>query len=227
MLNTRSERPARGEETRQRILAASLALVSTRGVDGLSIRAVAKRARVSVGLAHYHFGDRRALVRAALEASRATFLAKATAEPPTGDGALPLRKTLQLVRALVDFMPGWYRVVAELDAMGLRDRGFRGEAARHRAQGETDVLAYLALALGRGPDAAGELRPVASVLLAAFDGLAVRKLLDPAFDLDAAHLAIEKLLVTTLLPGTRIPEAPWDDDALKAKKPKRTRRTSP
>jgi AcrR family transcriptional regulator len=111
MLNTRSEKPARGEETRQRILAASLALVSTRGVEGLSIRAVAKRARVSVGLAHYHFGDRRALVRAALEASREAFLAKATAEPPTGDGAIPLRKTLQLVRALVDFMPGWYRVV--------------------------------------------------------------------------------------------------------------------
>lgn len=46
---------------------AAIAEIEEHGVDGLSVEAVARRLGVSKGGAYHHFGDRRALLRAALD----------------------------------------------------------------------------------------------------------------------------------------------------------------
>lgn len=48
------------------ILDAALAVLARDGVGGVSMRAVAREAQVSLGLAHYYFSDRTSLVCAAL-----------------------------------------------------------------------------------------------------------------------------------------------------------------
>lgn len=56
-----------GADRQQRILDAVLALLAEQGIAGVSMRAVAKKAGVSLGLVNYHYDDKVGLVRAALE----------------------------------------------------------------------------------------------------------------------------------------------------------------
>lgn len=59
---TGSERPDR----QQLILNAAVAILGTDGASGLSMRAVAKEAGVSLGLVNYHYEDKASLIKAAL-----------------------------------------------------------------------------------------------------------------------------------------------------------------
>lgn len=55
-----------GIDRRELILTATLALLSERGISGISMRAVAQQAGVSLGLVNYHFEDKHSLIRATL-----------------------------------------------------------------------------------------------------------------------------------------------------------------
>jgi len=55
-------RPA--TDSRERLLRAGRALFEEAGFSGLSVRAVAARAQVNIGLVSYHFGGKQAFVRA-------------------------------------------------------------------------------------------------------------------------------------------------------------------
>lgn len=48
------------------ILQAALDLLATKGISGVSMRAVAREANVALGLVHYYFDDKTALIAAAL-----------------------------------------------------------------------------------------------------------------------------------------------------------------
>lgn len=49
-----------------RILDAAIDLLASNGISGVSMRAVAREAQVSLGLVNYHFADKNGLVKAAL-----------------------------------------------------------------------------------------------------------------------------------------------------------------
>lgn len=55
-------------DAQERILAASRSEIAARGVRGLRVENVAKRAKVSVGLVYYHFKDRAGLLNATIRA---------------------------------------------------------------------------------------------------------------------------------------------------------------
>jgi AcrR family transcriptional regulator len=59
-----SGRTARGEDTRQRIVDAALALFRERGYDDTTMRAVAERAGVALGNAYYYFASKDDLLQA-------------------------------------------------------------------------------------------------------------------------------------------------------------------
>ena len=63
----RRPRQDRSEETRDRILDAVVELIAERGLAGVSHRAVAERAGVSLSATSYYFGSKAELERAALE----------------------------------------------------------------------------------------------------------------------------------------------------------------
>jgi AcrR family transcriptional regulator len=55
---------AKGDQTRQRILASALQLFEERGYEGTTMRAIAAAADVSLGNAYYYFGSKEHLIQA-------------------------------------------------------------------------------------------------------------------------------------------------------------------
>lgn len=204
------------ERTRARILAAATRLFAARGPAGPTTRNVAAAAGISVGLAHYHFRSTDALLSAAIAESRTSFLGRMDATLREEAPAASLREMLEITRALVDLMPNWYRLNAEVDALGLRRRPMARRAAGFKLEGEANVAAYLERFAQR---AGAQVPPgMPAALLAAFDGLAVRALLDPSFDVDGAYLAIEKMVLATMAPALSPPKSRWRIDALGARR---------
>lgn len=209
------------ESSRERILEAALTLLGREGLEALSFRRVAAGAGVALGLAHYHFGSKEKLLTAVIDASRERFLGRIASRQASGTPQAELRLGLTYARDLVRLMPDWYRLIAAMDAAAPRHPRVAKAAARSRRRGERDVAGLLApIAAGFGTSVPPGL---AAALLAAFDGLAQRKLADPAFDLDGAYVAIEILLLRLLAPGRRPATTAWPDP-LGLTKPGRTRR---
>src|SRR5436190_4568441 len=67
-------RVARGDATRAQIVAAARAVLADNGYAGTSTRAVADAADVQLSLVHYHFGGKRGLLAAVLEAENERLL---------------------------------------------------------------------------------------------------------------------------------------------------------
>src|SRR5262245_50649194 len=61
-----SAAPSPEPDRQERILAAVLDLLSQGGIAAVSMRSVARKAEVSLGLLHYYYDDKLGLIRAAL-----------------------------------------------------------------------------------------------------------------------------------------------------------------
>jgi AcrR family transcriptional regulator len=57
------------DDVKARIVAATIACIATRGLEGLSVRAIVEQAGVNVAAINYHFGTKEKLVQIALEAT--------------------------------------------------------------------------------------------------------------------------------------------------------------
>lgn len=87
-----ADREAEEQASRQtRILDAVVDLLGREGISGVSMRAVAREAGVSLGLVNYHFEDKTNLIRAALRRVEAQDLAMVEPDP-----GLPARERLRV-----------------------------------------------------------------------------------------------------------------------------------
>lgn len=82
----------------QRILDAVLSVLSQHGIAGVSIRAVAKQAGVSLGLVNYYYADKVSLIRAALQRIEAQDIALLDPDPSMP----PLERLVAALRRVVD-----------------------------------------------------------------------------------------------------------------------------
>jgi len=201
---------------RERILEAALQVLAARGVAGLTMREVAGAAGVATGLANYHFASKQALLLELIAISRARFLGELQQRVSSGPVPAMLRQLLEPCAALPGLMPGWFRLNAEIDALGLREPALREAAATNKQQGADDVHRHLhpLAAQAAVPADTGELRALADLAYAALDGLAIRGLLDPSFSRDAAYRELERWLLSRIAPGSEQPAAPWNADVL-------------
>jgi AcrR family transcriptional regulator len=198
-------------DTRTRILEAARTVLAERGYDATTMRAISNEAGVAVGLANYHFSSRRQLLAEVIATSREHFLGVLEARLPEGDGPEALRRIHEIAAGLVDLMPGWYALCADLDAQGLRDEELARAAAANKAQGQGDLRRYLGYACERfGVPVPADMDEISAVALAAADGIATRALLDPDFDPVPAHRALERMLVASLAPDAEPLDAEWD-----------------
>ncbi|HEY7003974.1 MAG TPA: TetR/AcrR family transcriptional regulator [Gaiellaceae bacterium] len=130
-------RGARGEATRERVLAAARDVILERGFAKTSTRAVAERADVHLSLVHYHFGSKQQLLIEVLEHQNEALLERQRelyAEP--GPLAEKWRTACEFLDE--DLRSGYVRVLWELWAAGLADEML---AARWReAMGEWRTL---------------------------------------------------------------------------------------
>ena len=117
-------RPAGDAE--QRLLAAGKALLEERGFRGLSLRAVAAKAGVNVGLVSYHFGGKAAFVQRVVQDAYEEFYADFTLRVEAADE--PLKALRQGLLRLARF---------------IRDhRGMVRSLVRDAMLGEPGVLAF-------------------------------------------------------------------------------------
>lgn len=202
---------SQASDTRARILEAARTVLAREGYAAATMRAISREAGVAVGLANYHFNSRRQLLAEVIDSSRDHFLGMAEAQLPEAPGPETLRAILEMTRGLVELMPDWYRLGADLDAQALRDDDLAGTASANKDRGQEDVRQYLEVACGAlGVPVPNDIDGLAAALLAAFDGLAVRALINPAFDPVPAYLALERLFIATVAPGESPGKGEWD-----------------
>ena len=204
-------------DTRIRILEAARTVLVRDGYSAATMRAIAREAGVAVGLANYHFNSRRELLAEVIGGLREHFLGVAEARVPDADGPETLRRILEMVRALIDLMPDWYRLGADLDARALRDESLAELVAANKRRAQEDVREYFgAVCRAFGVGAPEDVDGVTAALLAAFDGLAVRALIDPEFDPVPALKALERMEIAILSPGEAPVATEWDREPVTA-----------
>jgi AcrR family transcriptional regulator len=203
--------------TARSILEAARRVLAERGLEGLTIEAVANEANVSRTLIPYHFGSRAGLV-AILFDSLFHDLAVSVYGLAGPGGSLStfidwIKREADDVQSQHDFF--------ELIVSALRE-----PELQRRIAGLYDDYRELVLELTgvsepvdpADPDPAGrltdaqrrELAAVGSVLVAIEDGLGLQAALDPAFDVGGALAMVETMLGAALarLKSTYEPEAP-------------------
>lgn len=90
--------PRPPSDVRRRLLAAGRALIEGKGLSALTVRGLARRSRVNLGLFHYHFGSRERFVRELLQESYEEFFGRLSLESAGAGSAME-----RLERALVIF----------------------------------------------------------------------------------------------------------------------------
>lgn len=128
------ELPVLGSEPRQRadavrnralILGTAARLFRERGVENVSMDAIAGASGVGKGTLFRRFGDRPSLVRALLDEGESAFQERfIRGEPPLGPGAPPVERLVAFGEALLDFTVchGEFLLAAESGGVGLRFR---------------------------------------------------------------------------------------------------------
>jgi AcrR family transcriptional regulator len=178
-------------ERRGRILAAARAAITRDGYDGLTMRELARAARVSVPTLYNLFGGKDAILTALLEAAAA----RLAALPPVGDSFMARGgASFELGMAMIEAEPALYRAAARvfLDFTPARDTDPAGTRAMRRRV-EDGYVAVMAANLAAAK-ASGQLADWAdphtvathmfSIFISAFLGWALGE-----FDLEMFRLA--------------------------------------
>jgi TetR/AcrR family transcriptional repressor of bet genes len=184
---------------RQQILRAAYEVASRKGIDGLTVRAVAAQAKLSHGLVHFHFKRKAQLVTALLDWVLAT-----TAVLQIAEGAAQIPRAHDRLRALLRQEmnrlarePRSFRLFFEYWALGTRRAPIRAkisaELDRYRAAFRTMTEEMIRTEPARygGMTADG----LAAVTVGFINGCAVQAMIDPAhFDIEQYLAAVEGII---------------------------------
>ncbi len=186
-------------ERRAQILDAALVVLARDGISGVSMRAVAREADLSLGLANYHFADKHGLLTAALE--RIADADAAMVEPREElDADADLRRALHLVAA--DEYLGIDYLALRLQLWSLAGVDPRYAAINQRAQ-----AAYLAgltrLLTAARPDLEpDEVQRRAADILVVQNGVWLTSVLVPDASTMARAVARTEAIAFGTAPGT-------------------------
>lgn len=184
---------------RQQILKAAHEVALRQGIDGLTVRAVASRARLSHGLVLFHFKRKEQLVSAVLDRVLATTLSVRISEE-----VARIRNPRSRLRALlqqeVDRLsrdPKQVRLFLEYWALGTRHSAIRGKISVELKQyrGAFRILAeeVLQAEAGRFPGVTPE--GLAAIAVSFINGCAVQAMIDPDhFDVGEYLASVQGIL---------------------------------
>ena len=167
-------RPSNTEERRKQIAGALIKVMARRGYDGASVAGIAKAARLTPGLVHYHFASKQEILLAALD----ELVARHAARLEERLGAAGEDDPLAQVAAFIDVhlavgahadpeaLACWVLISGE----ALREPKVRAgfHAALARLSGR--LTAIIRRGVERSVFAAVEAEPAAAALLAAIQG---------------------------------------------------------
>jgi AcrR family transcriptional regulator len=186
---TARRKQARGEESRERILDAAAAIAGERGYDGTSIALVSERSGLPASSIYWHFEDKDRLIAAVIERSFARWLEGMRAWSPPVPGAAREEQFTTAIRRTADALtnaPHFLR----LGLMLALERRPREATARTmflqvREQAHKQLVASYEAFFG-GAIPARSLRSLATLTIAAADGLFVAREIDEELDLAAS-----------------------------------------
>jgi AcrR family transcriptional regulator len=178
--------PGRGVRRREQLVAAGVELLGERGWAGVTARAVAERADTHAGLVHYHFGGLPALKKevAALAVRRAFDPTIALLTSST-DWAAGLAAAVRASEPTTDAASA--RATAELITASLQDPDIGDLLRQTLADARAQLVPWLR------STGASEPEGLATLLVAALDGLLLHRIVDPALPLAEVARAADAL----------------------------------
>jgi AcrR family transcriptional regulator len=168
---------------REQLLIAARRLLEERGYAHITARDLVAASDTNLASIGYHFGSKAALLNAAIEASFDDWAAQLADYVMSDPQATPLQRASATWVAVLDRMPERKSILqayVEALAQALRVPELRAQLAEHYVRARTMVAALVAASLG--DDTAADdprCRAVATLVIAACDGLALQSLLDP------------------------------------------------
>lgn len=201
-----SPAPPPAADARAKLIAAGFRVLSERGYEAATVKEVAKEAGVNQGLVHYYFGSKDGLLLAVTDEAFHQYdreLQRLREETPPERLA---DASFAFGERLLREAPEQYRLRFELFTLGLRNRELQPAVSALARRGQEAVAPAFAR-VRHGPGSAPDARDqqLASILLACFDGLALRRLLDPHFDPKPAFELLRTMVMGAVqppLPGT-------------------------
>jgi len=184
---------------RQQILKAAHEVALRQGIDGLTVRAVATRARLSHGLVLFHFKRKEQLVSALLDRVLATTLSLVVGEEIAliRDPRARLRALLHQEVSRLSRDPKQVRLFLEYWALGTRSSAIRekisAELERYRAAFRTLAAEVLEVEVGRFPGVTPD--GLAAIAVSFINGCAVQAMIDPDhFDVGEYLASVQGIL---------------------------------
>jgi len=184
---------------RQQILKAAHEVALRQGIDGLTVRAVATRARLSHGLVLFHFKRKEQLVSALLDRVLATTLSLVVGEEIAliRDPRARLRALLHQEVSRLSRDPKQVRLFLEYWALGTRSSAIRekisAELERYRAAFRTLAAEVLEAEVGRFPGVTPD--GLAAIAVSFINGCAVQAMIDPDhFDVGEYLASVQGIL---------------------------------
>lgn len=200
-------RKASEETRREQIIRAAYEVAARKGLEGLTVRLVAARARLSPGLVLFHFESKNQLVVALLDWLLATTTVLHIGAEIERIGS-PLERLLALLRQEMDRLsrePRRIRLFFEFWALGARHAligtRMRAELARYREAFRPMAVAVLEAEPERFSHVTAD--GLAGVAVSFIKGCAVQSMIDPEhFDI-REHLVAAEALLGQLAPSAR------------------------
>jgi AcrR family transcriptional regulator len=198
--HTRSEPSEEQQRTKERILAAASKILAEKGYEATTLREISREAQAAPGLVHYYFGGKDELLVEVLQAAGQQFHQRMEHLAQQLPGGLSLDAFLTYLYERIDLEPEVYRLRYESFSLGLHNPVIEPKVRERLAQRRNEIASVLVKVLETMDKTENVKRfsldptPLAALLLALFDGLALQKIMDPTFDLEAAyHVLVQSL----------------------------------
>jgi AcrR family transcriptional regulator len=211
-LTNQARREGVADQTKDRIIEAAYRTLVKRGYHDTSMKDIAAEAGVAPGLAHYYFESKEDLLVAAIDhacqpAMRGWEEAGMSLSGPLPEDADPMafaRAGFELAKQELKSYRGLFVLTFDMFGVGLHNprihaavRAFIDERRAFVARITQGVIASMA----QPPVASAA--AIAAALWGSLHGIYLQKLMDPAFDADAAIDALSEMAITfaTAAPG--------------------------
>jgi AcrR family transcriptional regulator len=178
-------------DTRDRLIAAAFAVVARDGLEAASVKTIAAHAGVTPGLTHYHFPTKDALLEAALRSALDGYLARVRRRRETTAPSGQIAAFFDDARAAITTDEDFFRARLAFAARALTHPQFAAVMRELNAAAIAEAALTFAAAAGRS-GASRRDEALAAMLKAAFEGLMLTWLTDPAFPILEAGAMLER-----------------------------------
>jgi AcrR family transcriptional regulator len=199
--------PAKSEEhqkTKERIIAAASKVLAEKGYDAATLREISREAQAAPGLVHYYFGGKDELLVEVLQAAGQRFHQRMEGLVERLPADQSLDAYLQQLYERVDLEADVYRLRYESFSLGLHNSLIQPKVRERLAERRNEIGSVFTIMLKNMEKAECIEHPsfdptiLAALLLSLFDGLALQKIMEPDFDLEAAYQLLAQMLHSLL-----------------------------